>query len=109
MTIYTTIVRPILTYGCECWQLTEKGKKMIETVKKDFLRRSCNISRLQHVPNEDIRRKRRRIVKRAERVEPRQLLGYEHVMRVEETRWPKRALRYTPHNREKEKDRLHNG
>ena len=57
LTIYTTIVEPILTYGCECWQLSGKEKKMIETVEMDFLRRSCNISRMQHVRNEDIRRK----------------------------------------------------
>ena len=35
MTIYTTIVEPILTYGCECWQITEKGKNMVDTVEMD--------------------------------------------------------------------------
>nr|CAH7735701.1 unnamed protein product [Callosobruchus chinensis] len=94
MTIYTTIVEPILTYGCECWQLTEKGKKMIEIVEMDFLRRSCNISRLQYVRNEDIRRKTRRRVTTAERIESRQLLWFGQVMRMEETRLPKRALSY---------------
>ena len=99
MTIYTTIVEPILTYGCECWQITEKGKKMVDTVEMDFLRRSCNISKLQHVRNEDIRRETRRVLTTAERVESKQLLWYGHMMRMEETRWTKRAFRYMPQNR----------
>ena len=72
MTIYTTIVEPLLTYGCECWQFSEKEKKMIETVEMDFLRRSCKISRMQHIRNEEIRRKTgRRELTTAERVETR--------------------------------------
>nr|CAH7767867.1 unnamed protein product [Callosobruchus chinensis] len=50
---------------------------------------------------EDIRKKTRRIVTTAERIESRQLLWYGHLMRMEETRWPKRALRYAPHDRSK--------
>ena len=92
LTIYTTIEEPILTYGCECWQLSGKERKMIETVEMDFLRRLCNISRMQHVRNEDIRRKTGRIFTTAERIESRQLLWYGHVMRMEEKRWPKKAL-----------------
>ena len=61
LTVYISIVEPILTYGCECWQLSDKEKKMIETVEMNFLRRAYNISRIQHVRNEDIRRKTGRI------------------------------------------------
>nr|CAH7751096.1 unnamed protein product [Callosobruchus chinensis] len=67
----------------------------------DFLRRSFNIFRLQHVRNEDIRSKTRRIVTAAGRIESKQLLWYRHVMRMQETRWPKRAFGYAPHNRRK--------
>ena len=78
LTIYTTIVDPILTYGCEWWQLSYKEKKMIETVEMDFLRRACNISRMQQVRNEDIRRKTGYVFTTAGRIESRQLLWYGH-------------------------------
>ena len=90
LTIYTTIVEPILTYGCECCQLSDKEKKMIETVEMDFLRRACNVSRMQHVRNEDIRRKTGRKFTTPERIDSRQLLWYCHVMRMEEKRWEKK-------------------
>ena len=45
---------PILNYGCEWWQLSDKEKKMIETVEMDFLRTACNISRMQNVRNENL-------------------------------------------------------
>ena len=56
---------------------------MIETVEMDFLRSACNISSMQHVRNEDIRRKTGRVFTTAERIESRQLLWYGHVMRME--------------------------
>ena len=99
LTIYTTIVDPILTYGCECWLLSDKEKKMIEAVEMNFLRRACNISIMQYVRNEGIRMKTGRIFTTAERIKSRQLLRYGHVTRMEEKRWPKKALTCTPQNR----------
>lgn len=88
-----------MTYGAECWQLTEKNKKTIETVEMDFLRRACKISRLEHIPNEDIRRQTGRVCTSMDRVETRKLVWYGHVMRMPEERWPKRALTYIPNKR----------
>ena len=71
----------------------------------DFLRRACNICRMKHISNYDVRRKTGRTFTTAERIESGQLLWYGHVMRMEEKRWPKKALTYTPQNR-KRKGRL---
>lgn len=99
MTIYKAIVEPILTYGCECWQFSRKDKKAIETVEMDYLRRACGISKIEHIPNIEIRRQTGRIHTSADRVETKQLMWYGHLMRMKEERWPKRALQYEPSNR----------
>jgi len=101
MTMYQCIVEPIMTYGAECWQLSSSNKRKIETVEMDFLRRASKISRLDHIPNEEIRRRTNRIHTTVERIETRQLIWYGHVMRMEECRWPKRAFNYVPPNRRK--------
>ncbi|KAK4879141.1 hypothetical protein RN001_007287 [Aquatica leii] len=99
MTIYKTIVEPILMYGAECWQLKEKDKRKINAVEMDYLRRSCRISRQEHIQNEQIRRRTRRVHTTVERVETRQLVWYGHVKRMSDDRWPKRALEYIPPSR----------
>ncbi|XP_044755011.1 uncharacterized protein LOC123313964 [Coccinella septempunctata] len=101
MTIYRAIVEPIMTYGSECWQLSVKNKRSIDTVEVDFLRRANRVSRLEHIPNAEIRRRSKRVHTTSEQIETRQLIWYGHVMRMDNTRWPKRALNYAPINRRK--------
>lgn len=101
LTIYRAIVEPILTYGSECWQLTESSRRKIDAVEMDFLRRSCRISRLEHIPNIEIRQRTNRIFRTTERIETRQLIWYGHVRRMEEHRWPRKAFEYTPPNKRK--------
>ena len=67
--------------------------------KRQLLRRACNVSRMQHVRNEDIRKKTRCIFTTAERITSRELLRYSYIMRMEEKRWQKKAFTYTPQNR----------
>lgn len=55
MTTYGAIVEPILTYGAECWQMAEKGKKKVDNVEIDYLRRACRESRAEHKPNSQLR------------------------------------------------------
>ncbi|KAJ3659928.1 hypothetical protein Zmor_011590 [Zophobas morio] len=99
MTLYTAVVETILTYGSECWQMTEKSKRQLEVVEMDYLRRACRISKLEHIPNTEIRRKTGRIYNTVDTVESKQLLWYGHVMRMGDERWPKRAIQYVPWNK----------
>jgi Reverse transcriptase (RNA-dependent DNA polymerase) len=105
MTIYQAIVEPILTYGSECWQLSVKDKRAIETVEMDYLRRACRISMLDHIPNEEIRRRTKRVFTSSDRIESRQLIWYGHVMRMTDDRWPKRVINYVPKNRRRRRGR----
>jgi len=50
-TIYKAVVEHILTYGTECWQMTEKTRRRIDCVKMDYLRRACRMSRREHMSN----------------------------------------------------------
>lgn len=99
--IYEAVVEPILTYGAECWQMTKNDRKVIDTVEMDFLRRACQVSKIEHIRNEDIRRRTKRIYTSIDRIETRQLIWYGHVQRMNEERWPKKAFQYTPKNRRK--------
>lgn len=101
MTIYRAIVEPILTYGSECWQLSGRNRKRVETVEMDYIRRASRVSRLERIPNQEIRRRVKRTYTTIDRIETRQLLWYGHVMRMEENRWPKKAMKYVPTNRRK--------
>ena len=59
---------------------------------------------MQHARNEDIRRKTGRIFTTAEGIESRQLLWYGHIMRMEEKRWPMKALTLPTTNKGEEKE-----
>ncbi|KAK4873911.1 hypothetical protein RN001_013271 [Aquatica leii] len=77
----------------------KKDKRKINAVEMDYLRPSCRISRQEHIQNEQIRRRTRRVHTTVERVETRQLVWYGHVKRMSDDRWPKRALEYIPPSR----------
>ena len=94
--IYKAIVEPVLTYGAESWQLTNKQRKQIEVVEMDYLRRSCRVSKLEHIRNEEIRRRSGMEITVNNRIDTRQLIWYGHVMRMVKERWPRRVLNYTP-------------
>lgn len=34
--VYKTLVRPVITYGCEAWTLTMKLEEMLDTFKENF-------------------------------------------------------------------------
>ena len=54
---------------------------------------------MEHIPNEEIRRRTGRVFTSADRIESKQLLWYGHVNRMNQERWPKIAMEYDPQNR----------
>jgi hypothetical protein len=62
----------------------------------DFLRRSCGISRVDHVWNDRIKEIMDLDKTIIDRVEERQLVWYGHLQRMSEERWPKKIWEWTP-------------
>lgn len=99
--IYGAIVESIMLYGAETWEITKRERQRLEAVEMDYLRRSCGVSRLQRVTNTEIRR--RMGVKKtvAEEIERRRLKWYGHVRRLEDQRWPRKIMEWSPPFRRK--------
>ncbi|CAH1975789.1 unnamed protein product [Acanthoscelides obtectus] len=89
--VYHSIVEPITAYGAECRQLT-KIENQLKAVEMDFLRRSCRLSRLDHIRNDMIRERTCVQDTIVDRVERRQLVWYGDVMRIADERWPRKMV-----------------
>ncbi|XP_030753748.1 uncharacterized protein LOC115880613 [Sitophilus oryzae] len=55
--IYNAILKSVMLYGSEVWQLSEKHKKKLLSTELDFWRRLARISRLDRIRIERIREK----------------------------------------------------
>lgn len=99
--ILTAVVESIMTYGAEGWTLVESKKSKILAVEMDGIRRSARVSRLERRRNEEVRRMMDMEETVMDRIERRTLQWYGHVRRMEESRWPKTLLEWSPHGRRK--------
>ncbi|EPB78727.1 hypothetical protein ANCCEY_02246 [Ancylostoma ceylanicum] len=55
--VYRTVVRPALVYGSECWPLTKGLEGKPTVVEMRMLGWYCGLTRLDKVPNEEVRRR----------------------------------------------------
>ncbi|XP_045480940.1 uncharacterized protein LOC123685325 [Harmonia axyridis] len=55
MTVFKTIFRPILTYGCEAWNTTRNMRSKLQAVEMKFLRGVKGFTSSNRRRNEDIR------------------------------------------------------
>lgn len=99
--ICDTIIRSIMTYGAECWVMNQKVQNKITATEMEYLRRSCRLSRLDKVPNVEIRRRIGNEKNLLEYIEEKRLLWYGHVRRSDETRWINRVTNWSPIGRRK--------
>lgn len=100
-TIYKTILESICTYGSEVWELTGRNKARLKALEMDYWRRSCGVSRLEHITNEEIRRRMEVDGTIIDTIENKRLLWYGHMQRMTNERWPKRVWDWVPPNRRK--------
>jgi hypothetical protein len=77
-----------MVYGSELWVENKSKKKKLHAVEMDYLRCSARKSKLEGVPNKEIRRIMQAEETVLDRIEARKLRWFGHVMRMPEERWP---------------------
>ena len=85
MTIYTTILKPILLYGAETWVMTERLKSKINAAEMKILRLIYGVTRRDRIRNTKIRGDLK-IEPIGEVISRNNLRWYGHVKRKEESR-----------------------
>ena len=96
--IYTTILRPILTYGSEAWSLTTKTESQIQAAEMRVLRMIRGVTRLDKMRNTQIREDLH-VISILKFVEKNKLRWYGHVKRMNNNRYPNKYLNWTPHGK----------
>ena len=57
MQVYSAMVVPMMTYGCEPWVLREKEKSRLQAGEMNVLRNVARVTRLEHITNEEVRQR----------------------------------------------------
>ena len=55
--VYSVMVVPMLTYGCDSWVLREREKTRLQVSEMSVLRKLAGVTRLDCIGNEEIRRR----------------------------------------------------
>lgn len=95
VTIYQSILKPILLYGSETWSLTKKTESKLQAAEMRVLRLIKNVTRRDKIRNEYIRNELN-VLPLLDDIEKNKLRWYGHVMRMEEQRKPKKYLIWKP-------------
>ena len=83
--VYKTIYRPVLTFGCETWNLSKAEKSRIQAVEMRYLRRVKGITKRDRIRNEIVRDELD-VESILDFIERRQLSWWGHLQRMQDTR-----------------------
>ena len=90
--VYKTIIRPVTTYGSECWAVKKKDENKLNSAEMGMLRWARGKTRLDHFRNEDIRKEAD--VKHVETfLENKRLKWFGHCLRRERNHIRAKSLR----------------
>lgn len=78
--VYRSVVRPALLYGSECWAPLLRHEQAIHTTEMRMLRWTCGVTRLDKIPNTEIRR-RMGVAPITEKAQEHRLRWYGHMER----------------------------
>lgn len=90
-------------YGADICDLIQRSRSKLCVFKVDFLWQSLGLSRVQGTRNVDVIMGVQQII--INKVQSKQLAWYEHVFRVDESRWQLKLLDWVPENRRKKAPR----
>ncbi|VDP05924.1 unnamed protein product [Heligmosomoides polygyrus] len=79
--VYRTDVRPVATYGAECWPLTKGVERRLSVMEMKMLRWTVGVTCLDHVRNDTIRQSFG-VAPIAEKLREARLLWHSHVLRA---------------------------
>jgi hypothetical protein len=96
--IYTTILKPILIYGAECWSLTTKTGSKLQAAEMKVLRLIKGVTKRDRLTNVFIR-DQLHITSLLEEIERSKLRWFGHVKRMEESRSARRFMEWEPGGR----------
>lgn len=94
--LYKTIVESIATYGSEVWEISKGNENKLTAMEMDYWRRSCGLTLLDKVRNEEIRRKAEVSFNIIDTIEIKRLKWYGHLNRMGEERWPLKLWNWKP-------------
>jgi hypothetical protein len=98
--IYKSLIRPVVTYGCEAWTLTNRDEQRLRIFERRVLRKIFG-----PVQNEDgpwrirMNYELNELIENADMVrfiKSRRIAWLDHVMRMDDKRTPKRILEWKP-------------
>jgi hypothetical protein len=95
------MVKSVLIYGTEPWNLYEDERRRINATEMNALRRSARISKLDTKTNEHIRGKMDAQDVILDDITRKQLIWYGHVERMDPTRLSKIMIHWKPKGRKK--------
>jgi hypothetical protein len=95
------MVKSVLMYSAETWNLYEDDWRRINATEMDALRQSARISKLDRKTNEYIREKMDAPDTILDEITQKQLISYGHVERMDPTRLPKIIINWKPVGRKK--------
>ena len=82
--IYTTMVRPVMTYGSECWGLKKKDERKLTITEMRMLRMMLGVTLKDKLRNEEVRRRTTVTTSVVTIVERSKLRWYGHLLRKNE-------------------------
>ncbi|XP_030763072.1 uncharacterized protein LOC115887736 [Sitophilus oryzae] len=99
--IYNTVVKSIITYGSEVWQLKSRTENMLLATEMNYWRRSAGKSKREQITNNRVREIMGVEHTTVDDMRTKQLIWFGHVQRMPDHRIPKQILLWTPRGRNK--------
>jgi hypothetical protein len=90
------IVKSTITYATKTWCLKAKTIAKLNSTEMDFWRRSPPISRKDKIRNTIIKQNMNVVRSLLDDIKTRHLQWYGHVQRMEEGRFPKQSMKWSP-------------